>query len=335
MVGNGIRTLRIVDWEEDSFVQSVAEVRRLRCAACGTTANQTFPTTEEGFRMSVEAADRVVERVLAAGLATAAEEAGMDRASVSRLIATRADRRLERTERPRLARMDLVAPGILCVADAATGLPAAFFSGCDDGRLLPWLSRPYPAVLVPDRNTLAAAMRWEGFRIAVDGGTAAAMARAVMARAALRCGRSFPASVAASARLARLLATSRAVADIAEDVTFAHVETVGPRLRHFMRMVARLEALLLDPEANPGNADIARWKADCGGIWSEVFQPVLVFLDTFAAVLFRRPGSFEPLELDPALRPPAGVMSLGLDHPSGRRPFPSKPRNGGWKSKTR
>jgi hypothetical protein len=163
-----------------------AEVRRFRCADCGATGSTASPETEPGFRLSQIAADGIVEASIKVGMKRAGETAGIDAASVSRLVAARAERVLEVTARPRIARAETLDGGVVAITDAWTGEVSACFSGGDDPKLLPWLSRPYPSVILPAADLMAQSIRWTALKVSIAAETALSVVSPLVEKARQR-----------------------------------------------------------------------------------------------------------------------------------------------------
>lgn len=289
MIGNGVRMQRITEFEGGRFQPSVAEVRRLRCPGCGATDSTESPETEPGFRLSCAAADRVVQSALSRGMKLAGEEAGIDSASVSRLVSARSDRILSAAERPRIARLDVLQSGVVAVADGWSGEVSACFTGCDDARIVPWLSNPFPSVIVPGGELAGRALGWTGFKVSLAADTVMSMLAPLMERAKTRM--------------------VEAIQKRSEDGTIADL-----RARHFLRSSERLYAAMETSDMGAGRAALSTWIDECKGFWADVFQPVLRFLDTYGGCFFNHPICLEPrVPLALEFTGPANLMTLALD----------------------
>lgn len=285
MAGNGVRMQRITEFEDGLFQPAFAEVRRFRCAGCGSTDSMVSPETEPGFRMSGAAAEQIVRVAINHGMKHAGEIAGVDHASVSRLLAARSDRFLEATTRPKIARIGDIG-GVLAVSDAWTGDVTACFTGQDDNRIIPWLSRPYPGVLLPSADILSKAVAWTGFKVAVAVDTAMSMLRPLIEKA--------------RQRLAALEGDGAVSSNM--------------HSRHFSRTSDRLQAALEASSIGAGRGAVSKWIAECTGVWADVFAPVLRFLGSYQDNLFSHPACLEPTRsIGLELRGPANLMTLALD----------------------
>lgn len=288
MVGNGVRMQRITEMEDGVFMPSYAEVRRFRCSGCGATEKATCPETESGFRISKTAAEGIVEAAIANGITRSAGLAGIDPASVSRLVATRADRLIDATTRPNISRLIGADGGVVAVADAWTGDVAACFSGVDDQRLLPWLSRPYPSVVMPTADLMPRVIGWAGTKVSLDVETAISVLGSMVDKARQRLS-----SVIAAGNL--------------------EVRDVHARNRHFLRTSEALHAAMETYDLGRARLAISRWIERCEGFWAEVFSPVLRFLTTYGDCLFNHPVCITPLA-HPSIvfSGPANLMTLAL-----------------------
>ncbi|MNU37248.1 hypothetical protein D3C71_259000 [compost metagenome] len=312
MVGNGIRTQRITDWRGDTFVSAAAEVRRFRCGACGSTERLVSPDTESGFRMSRIAADRIIDRVIDKGITRSAADANLDSATVSRLVSSRTNAVLHDTERPRMARLDMVDGNMLCVSDIRTKEPVAVFAGCRDDRLVPWLSRPYPSVIVPDAFCAPQLLKLSAtFKMAMSAQTVLDLVRPLLSRAAGKLPDITDTPHEVAANVSQVLGG----ADPIRQATTASVTSAGTPARHFMRLCGQLFDALSSRDADVGQNSVKLWRSACTGAWERVFASVIHFLDAFAALVFSHPVCLEPRFPAPKfeLSTPANVLSLSLD----------------------
>lgn len=311
MVGNGIRTQRITDWRGDEFVSAAAEVRRFRCGGCGATDNLVSPETEAGFRMSTTAADRIVDRVIDTGIIRSAAEANLDSATVSRLVSARTSTALLRTERPRTARLDTIDGNMLCVSDSRSGEPVAVFTGCGDDRLVPWLSTPYPSVLVPDAACAPQLLKLSPtFKMALPTQAVMNLIRPLLSRAAARLETFTDTAHDVAARIGTIMGGSEFPKRMATD----EVASAGTPARHFVRLCHQLYEALSSRDTVTGRKYVGQWRSACTGAWERVFSPVIHFLDAFGTLVFSHPICLEPQAPAPRfeLPGPANVLSLSL-----------------------
>jgi hypothetical protein len=239
--------------------------------------------------MSRAAADMVVQTALSRGMKLAGEAAGVDAASVSRLVSSKSDRILAAAERPRIARLDVLQSGVVAVADGWSGEVSACFTGCDDARLVPWLSTPFPSVIVPAGELAGRALGWAGFKVSIAMDTVMSMLAPLMERAKIRM--------------------AEAVRQRSEAAT-----TADSRARHFLRSSERLYAAMETTDMGVGRTALSTWIEECKGFWVDVFQPVLHFLHTYGGCFFNHPICLEPrppLVLE--FTGPANLMTLALD----------------------
>jgi hypothetical protein len=283
---------RITEFEGGRFQPTYAEVRRFRCNGCGATGSVETPDTETGFRLSKTAADEIVGTSIASGMKRAGETAGIDVASVSRLVAARADRLLENRTRPRIARAESLDSGVVAISDALTGDITVCFSGGGDPRLLPWLSRPYPSVVVPAAELMAHALRWTGLKVSIASDTALSVLSPLVEKARQRLTSAY------------------------RGLDGGPADSSAPA-RHFLRSSERLYAAMEAPDIGTAKAAITKWIGDCTGFWADVFAPVLRFLSTYQDCLFNHGICLEPV---PPRRlefsGPANLMTLAFN----RRP---------------
>jgi hypothetical protein len=291
MVGNGTRIQKITDWSGGGFVSSAAEVRRFRCRDCGGTSSLVSPEMEPGFRLSRAAADKVVDAALDRGSVVGSAGGPVDDATVSRLLSARVTSMLRRIERPRISRLELVPGAGVVVSDALTHETVTTFSSFDDGRIMPWLSTPHPAVLVPDAGLAPKLLKHTvDFVIAMPIRVVAEALRPLVARARARL---------------------ESFAGRGGDAT----PSAAGNARHFERMCSTLYGALDSPDVVSGRKVMERWASSCEGAWADVFAPVLRFLEAFSSTLFSHPMCLAPQPPTNrlSLSGPANVLALRID----------------------
>lgn len=235
--------------------------------------------------MSGVAADRIVQIAVEKGMKHAGAQAGVDPASVSRLVAARADRLLHASTRPRVARIGDIG-GAVAVSDAWTGNVMACFTGADDSRLIPWLSKPYPGVILPGADMLSRAITWTGFKVAVAVDTAVSMLEPLMERSQKRL----------------------------TAVDNGDASSLAAHMRHFDRTYGKLKGIMEMPDIATGKQAISDWIRGCTGFWADVFRPILLFLTSYQDCLFSHPACLQAdnrMTLD--LKGPANLMTLALN----------------------
>lgn len=295
MTANGTRTARVTDWQHGRFVTIAAEIRRFRCRHCGSTTSVVSPELENGFRLSRSAAEMIVERALEG---RDYHEAPVDAATVSRLLSARKAALLERIPRPRFARLEIVQSAGVVVSDALTHEISTVFSNFEDKALIPWLSSPYPSVLVPDIQVAPRLLRHAtDFVVALPVRVLAESLKPLLERA--------------EARLQSLTARAREAASL----SVAHA-------RHFGRMRSQLLEALDSTDTMSGKAAIQRWAAACQGSWADVFAPVLRFLHAFSATIFSHSTCIVPPPPHDRFRlaGPTNVLALRIERDRVLRP---------------
>jgi hypothetical protein len=289
---NGVRSQKITDYDDGKFFTNFAEVKRFRCSTCGTSDNWYVPEIEEGFRLSRNAADTIIDRSISGGMRRAGEEAGVDSASVSRLVTSRANRLLNTVERPRIARLDQLENNSIAIADAMTGETIACFYNLEDTRLHGWLMTPYPSVIMPSAAIVAKTVRWVDFKVALAVDTALEMLRPLIAKAEQR----FEHKRSHFERRG----ISQAVAD-----------------SHFIRIREKLYYAFEAADITSAKQQISAWIENCKELWSDVFTPVISYLQTYQECLFSHVACLhrpQTLRLD--FKGPANLMTLAYNHVS-------------------
>lgn len=305
---HGSRRSPMVDYEDNAFVASEASVTRFLCPHCGSTSSLETPEGEKGFRLSVRAADAILETALSGGIAEAAALASIDRSSVSRLLASRADAYLASNVRPNVSCVGAVGGGVH-VWDAETGSVAACFDKVDDHRLVNWLSSPSPALVLPDPEVAPRVLGWSNnLRVALTKPTYLSLLVTPLRRAA----RKMAAVIVGGAtkgveRIAELLVAPQTGLRIDQAMELSRIASNGMPARHFLRLRDRICGICDVVDLENGRQRLAAVIEDCQGAWADIFAPVLDFLSAYREVI---------LTYSVALLTPAPVQRLQMAGPA-------------------
>jgi hypothetical protein len=209
-----------------------------------------------------------------------------------------------------MAQLDIVDGAGLLVSDAMTGKTAVVFSGCDDARLVPWLSRPYPGVLVPDVKAAPRILKLADRFILTMPATALMEAvRPLLSRAATRLEAFTETTRETATKIASIVTSTGGMYRGGE------IASPGTPGRHFIRLCSTLFDALSSSDIGAGRRAIGSWIENCRAAWASVFSPVLRFFEAFSPLVFSHPICLEPprplAKLE--ITGPANVLSLALD----------------------
>jgi hypothetical protein len=210
-----------------------------------------------------------------------------------------------------MARLDTIGGNMLCVSDIRTREPIAVFTGCGDDRLVPWLSQPYPSVIVPDATCAPLLLKLSStFKMALSTQTVDALIRPLLSRAAGRLETMTDTPHAIAAKIASMVGGSEPIRWAAAN----EATSVGTPARHFVRLCHQLFDALSRRDVVIGRTSVEQWRSACVGAWERVFSPVIHFLEAFGSLVFSHPICLEPQAPAPRfeLPAPANILSLSL-----------------------
>jgi hypothetical protein len=310
---HGNRRSPVLDYDDGVFSAVEAAVSRFLCPRCGKTSRREEPEIQSGFRMSVRAAEAIIDVAIDEGIGSAADAALIDRSSVSRLVSARAEEYLASTDRPELARLSAENANIV-VYDAMSGDAVACFDRLDNPTLPNWLSRPTLPVILPDTEIAPRVLGWKDqtvvsltkhvFLSLIDG----PMRRAARKMAAL------VRNTVGIDRVADLLSAKTATLAPRDAADLARIAAPGTPARNFLRLRDRFVGIY-DPsglaEARKRLTDVVN---DCTDAWRDIFAPVLEFLTIYRPLILSHPASLIVRSPAPAMamQGPASLLTIAM-----------------------
>lgn len=310
---HGNRRSPVLDYEDGVFAGVDAAVARFLCPRCGKTSRREEPELQAGFRMSVRAAEAIIDIALDEGIGGAANAASIDRSSVSRLVSARADEYLASNDRPELARLSSENATIV-VSDAMGGSPVAYFDRLDSPALPDWLSRPTLPVILPDAEIAPRVLAWRDRTVvALTKQVFLSLIDGPMRRAARKMATLLRDGVGID-RAADLLA-ARTVSLVPRDAAdLARIAAPGTPARNFLRLRDRFVGIYDTSglaEARKRLTDVVN---DCTDAWKDIFGPVLEFLSAYRPMILSHPASLIIRRPVPAMvmQGPASLLTLAI-----------------------
>jgi hypothetical protein len=296
------------------FVDISTSIQRFLCPRCGVSGKVEQPETEDGFKLTVGAADEIERLVIDDGVTSAASQAGLDKSSVSRLIAARADRVIATTEPPPATALSRVGASALAASDIRLGDVRAVFVGPEDGRLLSWIGNG-KATIFPDATVAAHCLSWhERIKTSLTGDVFRAMLSQPLRQAATRMAALIAARPAEEKEIARLLTTSAVGMSFDDTRSLSKIAAVGTPGRHFLKLKDRLMSIHDADSLQEASRKLNSWLAECHSAWADIFQPVTQFIKTYMPVILAHPLSLTssmPI-LERRFDGPANVQTLLL-----------------------
>lgn len=312
---HGVRQLAILDFASGRFAPSTATVQRFLCRGCGATRGIETPEVERGSKISRSAAEELARLVLRHGITASAERAGIDKSSLSRLIASRAGNHVDGTRRPEAATLSMVRPGCLAVGDVRSGRTMAFFDGPNDQRLLPWLSTPKPAILLPDEQVAPLALSWlSRFQIVLSQKTFGKLLSPLISKAARRMASYLSPKACSEEECARLFAADPSELSDIDSATLAKLAAPGTPGRHFIKLRDRVQRLHFSCDLDEGRARLETWLSDCKDTWASIFAPVVAFVQAYRPLILSHELALTAPVPAPKLKVhgPTNVLNLRL-----------------------
>lgn len=310
---HGNRRSPILDYADGAFAAVEAAVSRFLCPRCGKTDRREVPELQSGFRMSMRAADAIVEVALEEGIGGAANIAEIDRSSVSRLISARADGYLASSDRPELARLS-VSNGNIVVCDALSGDAVACFDKLECSSLSKWLSRPILPVVVPDAEIAPRVLGWKDITtVSLTKHAYLSLLDGPIRRAARKMAM-IAKDVLGIDRVCDLLATKTSTLGPRDAADLARLAAPGTPARNFLRLRDRFLGLYDAPGLAEARRRFDTLVTDCTDVWREIFTPVLDFLAVYRPMILSHPVALlvrSPLPVM-AMQGPANLLTVGL-----------------------
>lgn len=312
-VGNGTRSVTVLDLDQDGFLHRQMMVRRRRCVDCGATTSEG-PDLACG-RITPAAADRITSLALKDGYDHAAAVSGTSRATVTRIVEARAASALPEAV-PGLLRVSRVDPrGLAVIIDARGSVPLAAFREVTDPLLSKWWSGASTLVL-PDMEFLPVLKNAAvpGMRLCVHRDVYRHVIRTLIQRCAKRL---LEMEGSPSERDVLLLSKPFGSLTIEEETLLGqscHPGSLGHEFLMRHHSLLRTHDVTTLEEAR---SRLKKWLAGCSGVWSRIYAPVAAFLHSHASEVLAHESalaSWPRIALPPA-SDPAALYSIRLKQP--------------------
>jgi hypothetical protein len=327
---HGNRRSPILDYEDGAFLGVESVVTRFLCPLCGKTDRHEVPELQSGFRMSVRAADAIVEAALEKGIGGAAMVAEIDRSSVSRLISSRADEYLAFNERPEFARLSVGSTNTV-VSDIMSGDAVACFDGLDCSKLSKWLSRPTRPVIFPDAEIAPQVLGWKDLAVvSLTKQVFLSLIDGPIRRASRKMAALVKDAVGIDVASNLLAAKTSALAP-RQSADLARIAAPGTPARNFLRLRDRFISIYDAPGLAEARKRLIDAIDDCTDVWKEIFSPVLEFLAIYRPLILSHPVSLLVRSPCPALsmQGPSSLLTVALSkrlRPEFKHSFEASPR---------
>lgn len=311
---HGSRKSPVLHHAERAFEQIEAEVQRFLCPKCGTSSKLERPETEPGFKMTQVAAVEIERLALQHGITATAGLSGLDKSSISRLIASRADRAVFAARPPKAAALQAAANGSVVVTDLETLEARAVFTGPVDERLVDWLGCA-PTAAFPDAAIAPHCLSWAGrIQACLTKDVFLGMLAKPLLAAARRLASRLGTKPSEEDQVARLLTSDQGSLTFEETTRLAKIASPGTPGRHFLKLKDRLGRICEAENSQEATGRLNRWIAQCEESWTDIFSPVLQFLSAYRPLMFNHAMSLvvEMPVLTRKFDGPASLINLSL-----------------------
>lgn len=315
---HGSRNILVTDHQEGAYCDHFARIQRFRCPNCFSTDGIETPEIEQGFKLTREAADKLVTAALSNDIQACSDISGVDKSTISRLLSAKADAAMLQHTDIKTCRLQLIRPSVLAILDQRHSSTLGFLPGITSKVVENCLERMGVETVIPCPDTAPHSFPWmKKMSVTLSGTDFAAMLRGLIKNAAKKVIEmtKLPENVSLSSAL-QLLTADLATLSVRDNIALSQLAPAGTPARGFMRMRDRLLAVHKASDLTTARGQLERWKDDCRDLWGVVFSGVVRFLNTYKDIILTNQYALQPAATysGPPVMRPANVMTLQLHH---------------------
>lgn len=313
---HGSRQILVTDHNEGNYRDHFAQIQRFRCPSCLSTTGDETPKLEHGFKLTIAAADQLIQAALSHDIQTCSDLSGVDKSTISRLLSSRADGVIRKHTDIKACRLQLLRPSVLAIIDQGSSHTLGFLPGITSKAVENCLERMGVETVIPCPQTAPHSLSWtKKMSVSLSGTDFSSMLRNLLKDAARRVIEmtKLPENISASSAL-RMLTSDLSNLSMNDNIVLSQVARAGTPARGFIRMRDRLLAIHKAPNLTTARNQLSKWKEDCRDLWNVVFSGVVRFLDTYKALILTNPYALQPAAMysGPSVMRPANVMTLQI-----------------------
>ncbi len=291
------------------------DVEKFLCRDCGSVVSKAAVDMEPGFRFSKPAADFLVDTALEKGVVLTAREHDVDGGTISRLLSARSQAVVSNTPLMGMVGIRLLRPSLVEACDYMSGRALVYFSGKADAQLKTALSRPREICLVPDVELLPVISQMVGpSQLMISQPVFLTFLNGLFPRVARRM-----AKVVSDKSLDRTIAENifaRDVSDYSEKERVAYRELISKENKacRFFELKAQIKSVFETHNVKIARLRLESWLKICTGVWADVFEPIIVFIEKWNLSLLKHPLSLvtPSFARDLTHSMPANILNLRL-----------------------
>lgn len=320
---HGFRKITVRDVDRQCHIVTVeVDVEKFICPTCKSVVSLNGLTLEDGFRVTRRAADYIVETAMEKGIIAAADITGLDKATVSRLVSGRAESVIAQTNFNGLIGLRQIRPSLVEAYGYLDGKVFAYFSGPKDDLLRNAFLQSRQFCVVPDVMLLPHVAQWlKPHQLMISKMVFHSFYKTLMPRIAKRMMKRMPTKTMERDLVERILAKDFVDLNEKERLIYTELNAPGFMGRKYFKLKAQLSALFETHDVKIAALRLQNWLTSCEGIWRDVFQPIIEFIERWSASILKHPLALQspaPFRFEAPFLP-ASVLNLQLGYRLGEK----------------